>query len=230
MALSAANAVQAKTGHVQANSAPVALDNPTGDGNTVTIEIAAGGVPFMDGGMAGRVPDGWAFDACSMTNASRIPHVFRKQVFGGESSWSFDYLGPCAWHWRVTEWDQALEPVSPLDGFASNFDLGTGVTTLSTGTTSTTGRSDVVCLAWHQWQRATNTAQAMTFSGHTNGFTVRDELRYTEGTAEFAPCWSWAFGAGPGPFESTATVNLATRDAADIYVGLVVVYAATTYG
>jgi hypothetical protein len=228
--LSAGNAIQAKTGSLAAgNPASVALDDPCREASTVTIEIHGGGAPISS---VGTPPDGWSMDANSIdTNAINVLMVFRKpNVAAGEQSWVFGYISANNWAWRVTEWDAELEPVSPLDAATAFADSGTGPATLSTGTTGTTGRGGVVCLAWHHWQRSSNTAQTMTFSGHTNGFTIRDELRFTAGTAEFAECWSWAFSEPAGSFETTATINLTTRSAVDLYVAQMVVYAATTYG
>jgi hypothetical protein len=229
--LTAANAVQAKTGSLVAgNPAVVALDDPTQEGNTVTIELHGGGAPITQ---LGTFPVGWELDANSRdTNTINLLHVFRKrQVTGGEQSWNFGYISANNWAWRVTEWDAELEPMSPLEGITAFATSGTGPATLSTGTTQTASRPGLVCLAWHHWQRAAATAQAMTFSGHTNGFTIRDELRFTAGVgAEFAECWSWAFSDVPDAFETTATINLTTRSAVDLYVAQMVVYAAITYG
>jgi hypothetical protein len=229
MTLSSANAVQAKTGSLVAgNPATVALDNPTAEDSTVTIEIHGGGAPISS---VGTPPDGWELDANSVdTNDINLLLAFRKRyVTGGEQSWDFGYISANNWAWRVTEWNADLEPVSPLEATTAFATSGTSPTTLSTGSTWTTSRTDLVCLAWHHWQRSSNTAQSMTFSGHTNGFTIRDALRFTAGTAEFAECWSWAFASSAGSFETTATINLTTRDAADLYVAQMVVYAATTY-
>jgi hypothetical protein len=228
--LSAANAVQAKTGSLAGgNPASVALDNPCQQGSTVTIEIQAAGSPLTS---VGTVPDGWELDANSVdTNTVNLLLVFRKrQVAAGEQSWDFGYISNFISAWRVTEWDTTLEPMSPLEAVTAFATSGTGPTTLSTGTTATTSRAGVVCLAWHHWQRALATAQSMTFSGHTNGFTIRDELRFTGGTdAEYADCWSWKFSEAAGSFETTATINLATRNALDLYVAQMVVYAPMTY-
>jgi hypothetical protein len=227
--LSAGNAIQAKTGSLVAgNPATVALDNATAEGSTVTIEIHGGGAPISS---VGTPPDGWAMDANSVdTNTVNVLLVFRKpKVAAGEQSWDFGYISANNWAWRVTEWNAALEPISPLEAVTAFATSGTSPADLSTGSTWTTSRADLVCLAWHHWQRSSNTAQSMTFSGHTNGFTIRDELRFTAGTAEFAECWSWAFSAAAGTFETTATINLTTRSAVDLYVAQMVVYAAATY-
>lgn len=233
MALSSANALQAKTGTAGANTtAQVVLDNGTTAGSTVTIEIAAGGVPIMDGGLNTGVPAGFEFDAVSQASGARYLHAFHKcnvaagEGVSGSTSWDFTFSSATNWHWRVTEWDTALDAVDPLEIWSTNFDTGTSPTTLSTGTTTQTGRADTVSLAWHNWHRGTNTAQSMTWTGHTNSFTVRDDLRWTSGTTEFGVCWSWAFNSSVGQMETTATINLGTRNAADIYQALLVVYAA----
>jgi hypothetical protein len=235
MALSAANAVQAKTGSVTATTADIALDDPTQEGSTVTVEVTASSIPLMAAGMAGSVPDGFLFDACSILTPSRPQLVFRKPgLTGGEQSWTFSTAPTTAiWMWRVTEWDTGLEPVSPLEAVSYGTASGTGVTSLSTGTAppggSNTGRGGLVCLAWHHWERQSNTAQAFDWSDHTNGFTERDEQRWTVGAQESDDCWSWLFSDVAGQFSCTATVNLTTRSAIDNYAALLVVYAATTY-
>jgi len=229
--LTAANAVQAKTDSLVAgNPAVVALDNSTLEGSTVTVELMTGGAPLT---LLGTLPAGFELDANSVdSNGINVCHMFRKrEVTGGENSWNFSYISANNWSWRVTEWNVALEVMSPLEAVTAFATSGTGPTTVSTGTTQTTGRADLVCLAWHHWQRSSNTAQAMTFSGHTDttaDFSIRDELRFTAGTAEFAECWSWAFSDIPGAFETTATINLTTRSAVDLYIAQLVVYAAAT--
>jgi hypothetical protein len=237
MTLSAANVIQAKTGVNASSVAPeVVLDAGTQDGSTVTIELYAGGVPFTDSGLGGRVPDGFETDVIGVSAAgAKLAYVFRKrnvaagEGVAGSTGWIFGYLAPNYWSWRVTEWDTSLEPVFPLEAFSFGTDQGTSPTSLSTGTTPTTSRSDLVCLAWHQWTRPSTTAQSMTFSGHTNGFTVRDQNRWSGTNKEVNDCWSWLFSASAAAFETTATINLTTRDTQDLYVALLVVYAATTY-
>lgn len=235
MPLSAANVIQAKTDKLSASTAPVVLDAGTRAGSTVTVEIYADSVPIMDGGIGGRIPDGFEFDASSVSAGSPDLHVFRKrnvaagEGVAGSTPWNFTYITALNWIWRVTEWDTGLEPVYPLEARSHNTATGTSPTTLSTGTTPQTSRGDLVCLAWHQWVRNANTAQSMTWSGHTNGFTERDAVRWTMGTSEYGISWSWLFAEAAGQFETTATINLATRAAADLYFALLVVYAATTY-
>lgn len=229
MALSAANVIQAKTGSATGvATASVALDNPCVDGSTVTIELCAGGISIMDTGYAGRVPDGFEFDGDSEALGARYLHAFRKPgVTAGEQSWDFAYAVAANWYWRVTEWDQGFEVVSPLDAFTSNFATGTGVTSLSTGTTPTNGRADTVALGWHLWQfNANDPSQSVVWSNYTNGFTERDQLRGSQGTADFASAWSWKFNTSTDAFESTASVANANPNAGDIYVAMLVVYAA----
>ena len=232
MALSAANVIQAKTGSASAGTAPVALDAGTQAGSTVTVEISTNAVPIMDSGLPGHVPAGFEFDAYSNASGAHYLHAFHKcavaagEGVAGSTSWDFSFSPTTNWSWRATEWDTALDPVSPLETATSSFDTGTAPAGLSTGTTTQTGRADLVCLAWHEWVRSSNTAQSMTWSGHTNGFAIRDSLRWTGGTAEFGDCWSWAFPGAAGAFETTATINLATRAVNDVYVALLVVYAA----
>jgi len=235
--LSAANVVQAKTGGVDAAIAPVSLDAGAQAGSTVIVELHADGVPFTDGGFGGRVPDGFGFDGGAIPGAGVYPfmYIFRKpgvaagEGVAGSTSWDFSYLVTTGWNWRVTEWDTGLEPVSPLDAIAYNSASGTAPTALSTGTTTENGRPDTVCLAWHHWHRPSNTAESMTFSDHTNGFTVRDSLRRAFGTTELYECWSWKFATAVAQHECTATINLATRNSQDVYIAMLAVYAATTY-
>lgn len=236
MPLSSANALQAKTGNVTATTAPVVLDAGTQAGSTVMVELAAGGVPLMDGGLQGRIPNGFEFDGV-MTNAGlRYLHIFRKrdvaagEGVAGSTSWDFSYVAATPWTWRVTEWDRGLEPIFPLEApVVSGFASGTAPTSLSTGTTQQTSRSDVVCLAWHYWDGNSQPTATMNWSGHTNGFTERDELRWTSGAFEIGSSWSWLFSQTTGPFECTATINKNPRDASDNFVAMLVVYAATTY-
>jgi hypothetical protein len=239
MALSAANILQAKTGNIDATTAQVALDAGTQAGSTVTVEISLGGMSMMDGGMGGAIPAGFEFDGFSDADGIHYLHMFRKrnvaagEGVAGSTTWDFSSVGPFPWTWRVTEWDAELEPVYPLEAISSNFATGTSPTSLSTGTAPASGntsRSDLVCLAWHLWHRSAATAQSMTWSGHTNSFTVRDSLRWSTTSVEFGSCWSILFAAAAGAFETTATINLTTRNAGDVYVALLVVYAATTYG
>lgn len=232
MPLSADDVTQAKTGSATANTtAAVVLDTGTQEGSTVIIEISAGGIPLTDPISGTTIPAGFEYDANSFTDTVKYCFVFRKsnvaagEGVSGSTSWDFVYTAPINWHWRVTEWDTALDPVSPLESFVSNWDLGTSPTSLSTGTTLT-NRAETVSLTWHMWTRPTNTAQSFDWSGHTNGFTERDELRITQGGNEFDSCWAWCFNSVAGAVETTATINLTTRNSSDIYTALLVVYAA----
>lgn len=225
MPLSAANAVQAKSGTANnLQTVSVALDNPTsGSGDhTVTVEMYG---PALWPGM----PDHWEYDG-NAPEAAPILWAFRRpQVPAGESSWDWTYIAATNWLWRVTEWDSVLDPVGPFEAFkAGTTQNGTGVTTVSTGTTPSTNRAEVVALATHSWHRLANSAQSFNWSDHTNGFSERDDVRATLGNAEYDLGFSWKFAEATGTFECTATVNTSPRDAADSYNALVVVYAATS--
>jgi hypothetical protein len=239
MSLSAANALQAKTGTSDQATASVVLDSGTQAGSTVVIEISSGGVSLMDGGMA-NIPPGFELDAILDVSGARYLHVFRKrdvaagEGVAGSTSWDFSFITVSIWHWRVTEWDQGLEPVYPLDAAVSAGSFGATPATQSTGTTQTTGRSDHVCLAWHHWQKGGTGGQVYTFawSAHTNGFTERAQLRHTfvgANISDIASSWSWLFDIGQGPYECTATITQDPADTSAAYVALLVVYAATTY-
>jgi hypothetical protein len=226
--LSAANAVQAKTGSTTNNAVnEVYLDAPTAEGNTVTVELF--GPNSYPGGPGATV--GWEYDAND--GAGGRCWVFRRSgVAAGEgvqgsTAWTWDSTPvPFNWLWRATEWDQGLEPVSPLEAWASN--LVTGVqATVSTGTTPPTNRAEVVALAMHHWQMAAgNSAQTFDWDAHTNGFVERDELRFTATNTEQDICWSWLFASATGTFECTATANTTPKNVGDAYRGLIVVYAA----
>lgn len=227
-ALTAANVVQARTGSVAANtSCEVWLPAGTQAGSTVTVElIGPSSWPTQ--------PDGWEMDATSTTGGRTW--VLRKRAVAagegvqGSTSWIWTYVAGVDWFYRVTEWDTALEPVSPLEAFAFNETSGSAVTTLSTGTSATTSRPNVVALAMHWWQMALgNSAQTFDWTGHTNGFTERDEGRFTSPNNEAAVSWSWAFATTTGAFECTATANTTPKQAGDAYRALLVVYAATTF-
>lgn len=226
--LSAANVVQAKTGTLtNGNPAQVVLDAGTTAGNTVTVEMYG---PALWPGM----PDGWQYDGTAPDAAPLLWCFRRSGVAAGEgvsgsTSWDWTYIAATNWLWRVTEWDTGLDPVGPFEAFAAGTTQnGTGVTAQSTGTTPSTNRAEVVALATHSWHRLANTAQSFDWSGHTNGFTERDDTRATMGNAEYDLSWSWLFASTPGTFECTATVNLGTRAASDSYNSLIVVYAAAT--
>jgi len=221
--LSAANAIQAKTGSSSnTTSATVALDNPTTPGGTVTVELFG---PIAWPGM----PDGWEYDASTFSTG--LAWMFRYSGGpGGETSWTWTLGFAVNWVWRVTEWDVGLDPISPLETWTANTASGVGVTTVSTGTTPTTTRAETVALAWHLWNWGGVSAQSFDWSAHTNGFVERDELRVTfpAGTgAEMDSCWSWAFSDTAGTFECTATTNTTPRHAGDTFYSLIVVYAAT---
>lgn len=220
--LSAANVVQAKTATVSNNAtAAVTLDNPTTAGGTVTVEMYG---PALWPGM----PDGWEFD--NATSPAQLWTFRYSGGPGGETSWSWTDIGPRNWAWRVTEWDMMLEPFSPYEAGGNNTDSGSAVTTLSTGTTNTTNRAEVVALATHVWSYAlSDNSRTMTWDSYTNGFAERDELRqsFTPLTQEMSAAWSWLFADTTGAFESTATVTKSASNASDTYYGLVTVYAAT---
>lgn len=223
------NAVQAKTGSATAvDTISVALDAPTGDGGSVIVEMFG---PIVWPGM----PEGFDFDFAYPASAP-VLWVFRKSpTVAGESSWSWtNTIGgtPTAtnWLWRVTEWDAGLDPVSGFEGSSGGNASGTGVTTLSTGTSAPeTRRSGSVALATHLWQLpGTNSAQTFDWSSHTNGFTERDELRVTLGTSELDASFSWAFGDTVAlNYEVTATVNTTPRRAGDTYYAILAVYGAS---
>jgi hypothetical protein len=235
--LSAANVVQATTGTADStNTASVALDAGTQAGSTVIVELWAAGASMMDGGMTGRVPAGFEYDACGSTSANRVLQTFRKpnvaagEGVAGSTAWDFAPGFPTNWGWRVTEWDTGLDPVFPLETTVGNFATGTSPTNLDSGTTTENGRAITVCLGWHLWQRSSVTAQSMTWSNHTGGFTERASLRQTYTAVEMGSSWSWRFNTTVGQYATTADINLASRDGGDVYVAQVVVYAATTYG
>lgn len=227
--LSAANVIQAKTGFAAAASpgdpVTVSLDSPCLGGSTVLLEVTLGGLPIMDGGLGAVVPDGFAFDG---SDGAPYCNYFRKpEVAAGEQSWQFHSNIPTDWGWRVTEWDAGLDPISPLEILVSAVSTGSAPTTQTTGTTTQNGRANAVCLAWH-FANLTSAASG-SWSGHTNGFSERDELSVASGTTWWVSSWSWAFAASPAQFECTATLSGGTRSASDSLVGMAVVYAATTY-
>lgn len=223
MPLSAGNVIQAKTANaVNQQTISVTLDNPTTPGGTVTVEMLGPAVyPSM--------PAGWDFDGLVPSSAPVQWTFHYCGGPGGETSWSWTYVAATHWLWRVTEWDVGLDPVSPLEVWAEGDNLGgTGVTTVSSGTTPATNRGDVVALAMHSWFSNRTSAQAFNWDSYTNGFTERDELRVTMSPTEYDTAWSWKFGTTPGAtYETTATVNTTPRDALDTYRAHVVVYAAT---
>jgi len=133
------------------------------------------------------------------------------------------------WAWRVTEWDTALEPVFPLEQAVTNWVDGAPAT-LSTGTTPTTNRANVVCLACHLWYRVSGNGTQATWSSHTNDFVERSQFRGDLGAVApvgVALSWSWKFATATGTFETTASRDLGT--ASDEEVAMLAVYAATTY-
>jgi hypothetical protein len=229
MALSAANAVQAKTGTVGGagqQTVDVTLDNPTSGSGDHSVIVEMYG-PIVWPGM----PDNWQFD-CFAIPASPILWTFRRSgIPAGESTWQWtDPIGARVWAWRVTEWDIVLDPVFPYETYSQNSASGASVSTLSTGTTPATTRGEVVALATHlTTHQASAPGMTLNFSGHTNGFTERDEARLSLTNQELAASWSWAFGTSAGAtYECTATVNTSAADAADSYYALLAVYAATT--
>lgn len=234
--LSAASVIQAKTGSsANASTADVALDSGTTAGSTVTIELWAGNVPFTDGGLGGTVPDGFETDAMTEAGGTKLLYVFRKrdvaagEGVAGSTPWTFTFIANNTWAWRVTEWNSDLEPVFPLEQRVGSFVDGAPAT-ISTGTTPTTSRPNVVCLAAHLWWRAPANGTRATWSGHTNGFVERDAFSADMAgtTTAVSLSWSWLFATSTGTFECTAsrsTGNASTDDEA----ALLVVYAATTY-
>jgi hypothetical protein len=235
MTLSAANALQAKTGNVVANTASVVLDAGTQAGSTVVVEISSTGNAITDGAVEGVIPDGFELDAIGLITGFKYNWVFRKrdvaagEGVAGSTAWDFTYTPVTSlWQWRVTEWDQGLEPVSPLERVSHAEASGTSVTSLSTGTTGTTDRAEAVALAWHFWANQISNAATFSWSGHTNGFTERDQQVVTPGSAKMCSSWSWKFDTAAS-FETTATVNTTAPHASDVFSALLVVYAATTY-
>src|SRR5215216_1749405 len=192
--LSASDVIQAKTviATTATTSTEVFLDAGTQAGSTITVELNAAGSPITDLGTG--IPVGFEEDAVGFIGGTAIKSllVYRKrnvaagEGVAGSTGWTFSdpYGTPHAWYWRATEWSASLEPVFPLEQSASTGQTGAGFTTISTGTTPDTQRSNAVALAWHHWQRPSTTAQTFDWSGHTNGFTERDEQRYTAGTME----------------------------------------------
>jgi hypothetical protein len=221
--LSAANVVQEKVGtQAFASSATITLDTPTTAGGTVVVEMFG---PIFWPGM----PLGWEFDATAVPSGPLL-WVFRQSGGpGGETSWTWTLAaGSNNWAWRATEFDVALDPVSPCETVAATSAGGTGVTTVSTGTSGTTNRAEVVCLATHLWNYpAADAARTVSFGSHTNGFTVRDALRQSWSAMELDVSWSWLFASATGTFECTATVSNSAPNASDAYYSTLAVYAAT---
>lgn len=217
--ITSANVVQAKTGSITTaiDHADVTLDNPTTAGNTLTIQMVG---PALYPGM----PAGFEYD---WSYVSALWSFRYSDMPGGETSWAFTTVGPIVWAWRVIEWDIGLDPYSPFECGASNIATGSGVTSLSSGTTPTTNRSNVVALAFHRGTHpASNPGMTLNFSGHTNGFTEIDEVRQSLASTEVAYSWSWLFDTSTGTFETTATVNNSSPAAGDNYHSLIAVYAA----
>jgi hypothetical protein len=219
--LSEANIVQAKTGSAEGQTTvSVTLDNPTQPGGTVIVEMYG---PAVWPGM----PAGWEFD---MATVPAQLWAFRLSGGpGGETSWSWTTVGPVNWLWRATEWDTTLDPVSPLDAQpAANNVGGSGVTTLSTGTSGTSVRDETVALATHHWTYPLSApSRVVSFGGHTNGFVERAEQRQVFSNYEMNASWSALFVSAPQTFECTATVSNSAPNAGDTYYAMVVVYAAT---
>jgi hypothetical protein len=217
--LSAANVVQAKVGS-QSNSATAAvtLDNPTQPGGTVRVEMFG---PVAWPGM----PDGWEFDVYE-----DVFWVFRYCGGpGGETSWTWDFGIPNDWHWRVTEWDTVLDPVSPFEAAATNTASGSGITSVSSGTSAPNpnSRPETVALVTHLWIFSTSPTRVVTWSGWTNGFTERGNSRVSLTGTDISASWSWLFNSATGGFGCVASVSNSAPNASDVYYGVVVVYAAT---
>lgn len=226
MPLSEANVIQAKTGTADSlQTISVTLDNPTRGGGSVIVEMFG---PTVWPGM----PDGWEFDCLAIPEAPilwcfRLPQV----PVIASPSWDWTWISQTSWLWRVTEWDIGLDPVGPFEVSANNSATGASVTTLSTNTTPTTNRAEVVALATHVVAyNAAGPAVTLDFSGHTNGFIERDQARLSQLNAEWVASWSWAFPQATGTFETTATVTNSSPLAGDSYYALMGVYAATTFG
>jgi len=232
VALSAANVVQAKTGPLPpssgATSVEVSLDSPTQAGGTVTVEMCG---PATWPGM----PDGWDYDV-NAPAAGPFLWVFRRsgtaagEGVAGSTAWTWSYIAPTNWMWRATEWDTALDPVSPLEVVAAaGASSGAGVTSVSTTTTPVTNRAEVVALATHLWVygAGADPSRVFGFGPYTNGFAERDELRFNATSGEYGIAWSWAFAQATGTFETSATVSNSAPSANDAYYALIAVYAAT---
>lgn len=241
--LSPASVIQAKTDVVRGGPVSLGFDGSCQAGSTVTIELSTEGVAFIDfaPGLGGNVPDGFELDSCTLSTASVIKYLycFRKSgVAAGEQTWSFNSLtAPLDWVYRATEWNAKLEPISPLEGYDSNFYAEVTTpnppATLSTGTAPTTGatnRQNVVALAWHLF--FSSNAGTFAFSNLTNGFTERAALSSVlatpPGAIKYWPTWSWLFADTAGQFECTATCARTGAASGDNYASLVTVYAATT--
>jgi hypothetical protein len=222
MALSSANVIQAKTGTADSlTTISVTLDNPTTGGGTVTVEMFG---PSVWPGM----PDGWDFDCFAIPSAPILWAFRLPNVPAGLSSWGWTWIAPTSWMWRVTEWDTALDPVSPFEVTSNNSATGSGVATVSTGTTPTTNRAELVALATHVAVHTTSApGMTLNFSGHTNSFTERDEVRLSLLNGEWQASWSWVFAEAAGTFETTATVNNSAPAGTDSYYALMAVYAAS---
>lgn len=231
MPLSAADAIQAKTGTAQAATAAVVLDAGTTEGSTVTVEMLAGFTPITDGGMTGRVPDGFEVDAISTGTANKIIWVFRKsnvaagEGVAGSTSWDFAYLAAIAWTWRVTEWDVELEPVSPVEATASFSQASPAPSPHTSGTTVTSNRGDVMALAQHLWWRIPSAGEAISWGSYTNGFTLRDQVTWTASTTRICHAWSWAFSSSAASFETSPAISGVTPGANDTACAMVAVYA-----
>jgi hypothetical protein len=223
--LTQANVIQAKTGAVGGSGLQdidVVLDNPTTPGGTVTVQMYG---PILWPGM----PDGWEYD-CACIVGSPLLWMFRyPDGPGGETSWPWhDPIGARAWMWRVTEWDTVLDPVGPFECYSQNSASGASVATLSTGTTPTTNRGEVVALATHvATHQAGAPGMTLNFSDHTNGFVEQDEVRLSMTNQELAASFSLVFDDTVGTYECTATVNTSAPAAADSYYSLLAVYAAS---
>jgi hypothetical protein len=219
--LSAANVIQAKTDSASnANPVDVVLDNPTTEGSTVTLEMwgpaAWPGMPSQPGWEGAQL---WAF---------RRSDVAAGEGVAGSTPWTVTYFTATNWMWRVTEWDRGLEPVSPFERAASNGVAG-ATSTLSTTTTSPdTNRAETVCLATHLWfTTGSDPTKHFAWTGHTGGFTERDQLRASFASSEACASWSWRFNSATGVYECTATEDTVTGGG-DSNHALLVVYAATT--
>ena len=238
--LTAASALQAKSGFERGGPISVTLDAACQEGSTVIIELYGGQINIMDGGMGGQIPDGFSLDACSASsdNAVKYLYSFRKAgVAAGEQSWSFDQsAAPLDWIWHATEWNADLEPISPLEGFSGLWQTsgaGSPGATFSTGTappTGNTGRANVVALGYHHWHRSSGADTFGWGTTFTGGFTERDRISWTSPvTLRHRDVWSWAFGTAVGQYGTALDLSWNSTLNADTWASMVVIYAATTY-
>lgn len=223
MPLSEANVIQVKMGSAEAiDPATVTLDTPTTGGGTLILEIW--GLSSWAG-----MPDGWEYDGSTFG----IIYQFRyPRVPAGESSWDFHNISNLAtnWAWRITEWDTALDPVSPLDALpGTNSVVAAAVQpTFSTGTSGTNARDESVALATLMWYRPVSSpTRTVTWDNYTGGFTERGEQRVSFSITEISVAYAWKFNTSVGTYETTADITDSASTTNNNYYGIVSVYAAT---